>query len=871
MANRKVTIVLAVDDKASKVLKKFGGVLKKNIVAAAAAAGLSLAGLAAAIFKVTKEAELAARVDARLEASMQNVEGAASDAADQIRRFAFELRKKTAVDDDAIKSAAAMLGTFQLTERQIIDILPRLLDMAAATEKASGAQADLEQIAIALGKAFTGQVGLLARYGVVLDDATAESGDFNKILQDLDLNFKGTAEALGKDFPGSARRAILSFGDLAEAAGRLFTESEDVKQALQDIALLLGRGVKFIEDNREAIQRWVGRVIDAGRALAEFVGKNKGLIKGVGEQVVVFAAATTAAISLNKIYLKLIQTKLILNTVKFAEAIKLLTVDINTSIPALVEYGRQQGFLNAKFAGATPLIKSVTRSLGGFGKVLAITVLAAAAAVAVKLAFMTRELNKLQEAARQKEIESFSKELQGIRGSADDYIEAGGSLIKATERIRAALQSAGATVRGDFGEKFEAALAIETIQAKFGDDAQKIINAAKRMSEDGVLSFDRLNTAVRLFEERQDNLAPVTEKTIENTNAAIDTNEALALSLELLGAIVPAIPGPSKEDIEQTRKALEAQKDAIQEIQQLNFEASASKREILERELEDQLEHFEKMLEFEGINTEERLALKEFEAQRRKEIDAEVDEHSRQLALENLNFGQELALESVETLTEGLATFVEHAILNAENLKEVGEGVIKSLVGSVVGGLAKMASQFLVNAILHRIAKKQEGASALSANLAAVFSGAFASTAAIPIVGPTLAPAVAAASLAAATAGSTAAAAAGAGLGAGIVAQEGGFVPMLPGASPGRDSVLAALTPGELITPEPFVNEVLRAQRFQDGGVVGGEAGAPLAGGGILNATFIVPMRETAEMLMEEMTDVVVRHGGRLAASEVTA
>jgi len=358
----------------------------------------------------------------------------------------------------------------------------------------------------------------------------------------------------------------------------------------------------------------------------------------------------------------------------------------------------------------------------------------------------------------------------------------------------------------------------------------------------------------------------------EGAEMSADSFDSLLQTLDLLGMIVPAIPGPSKEDIEQTAKALDAQKSAIQEIEKLTFEASGMKRELLERELEDQLEQFEKQLEFEGTSVEERLALKEFEAQRRKEIDAEVDEHSRQLALENLNFGQELALESVETLTEGLATFVEHAILNAENLKEVGEGVIKSLVGSVVGGLAKMASQFLVNAILHKIAKKQEGASALSANLAAVFSGAFASTAAIPIVGPTLAPAVAAASLAAATAGSTAAAAAGAGLGAGIVAQEGGFVPMLPGANRERDSILAMLIPGELVVPTPFAQEFGRAQGFQDGGVVGGEAAAPPAGGAMQVALNFIGV-DPAQMveIADALSESVERFGARLVSSEVAA
>lgn len=355
----------------------------------------------------------------------------------------------------------------------------------------------------------------------------------------------------------------------------------------------------------------------------------------------------------------------------------------------------------------------------------------------------------------------------------------------------------------------------------------------------------------------------------EGAAAAAEANDKLIASIEAL-PVGFGVEMDTAAQVEAAQKSVEIQRDALKQIQDLNFEASESKRAILERDLERQIGLLESQLEFEGINVEERLALKEFEAERRKEIDLEVDEHNRAVAMENLNFGQELAVESVGTLTDGLATFIEAAILNAEDLEAVGEGVMRSLVGSVVGGLTRMASQFLINAILHRVAKKQEGASALSANLAAVFSGAFAATAAIPIIGPALAPGVAAAATAAATAGSVAAGAAGAGIGAGIVAQEGGFVPMLPGATAGRDSVLAALTPGELITPEPFANEVLRAQRFQDGGVVGGDLGAAPAGG-VVNVGILPADPSVMGPLMDAISEAVERFGFRMVASEVAA
>jgi hypothetical protein len=91
--------------------------------------------------------------------------------------------------------------------------------MAAATEKATGQQADLQSIAIALGKGFTGQAGSLARYGVVLSDQSKKTGDFNAILHDLDLNFKGTAAAMGQTLPGQIRILKTNFADVMKVIG----------------------------------------------------------------------------------------------------------------------------------------------------------------------------------------------------------------------------------------------------------------------------------------------------------------------------------------------------------------------------------------------------------------------------------------------------------------------------------------------------------------------------------------------------------------------------------------------------------------------------------------------------------------------------
>jgi hypothetical protein len=106
-----------------------------------------------------------------------------------------------------------------------------------------------------------------------------------------------------------------------------------------------------------------------------------------------------------------------------------------------------------------------------------------------------------------------------------------------------------------------------------------------------------------------------------------------------------------------------------------------------------------------------------------------------------------------------------------------------------------------------------------------------------------------------------------------IAAAAGGFVPMLPGASAGSDSVMAALTPGELVIPKPFADEfssVLgRSGRFQEGGVVE-PGGLPGAASGAVTA-FVLPADPSVlGPLLDAMSEAVERFGFRLVSSEVT-
>jgi len=189
------------------------------------------------------------------------------------------LQAVTGYSDEEIKAAQAMLSTFMLLAPQIEQITPRLLDMAAAVEKSTGTKVDLQTIAIALGKGFTGFTGVLARYGVVLSEEAKRTGDFNLILRDLDRNFKGAAEAMGKTFVGQSRILRAELDDFKQMIGEEFIPtllelvkaSRSVIQTLVDWGKRLGLLRLDIDDLILSLEEKLGieyETLDLGKKIA---------------------------------------------------------------------------------------------------------------------------------------------------------------------------------------------------------------------------------------------------------------------------------------------------------------------------------------------------------------------------------------------------------------------------------------------------------------------------------------------------------------------------------------------------------------------------------------------------------------------------
>lgn len=171
---------------------------------AVALAGLGKAAMAA------EEAEMA---NIRLMNSVANNANLTTESADAFRDLASALAKKTAADDDSIISGQAVLAQFGLTEQQILQVTPLVVDYARKMG------VDLDTASRAVGKAIDGTNTTLKRQGITFDETAFAADHFQGTIDALAGSVGGFAEAEGKTFSGQIAILKNQLGELAEGVG----------------------------------------------------------------------------------------------------------------------------------------------------------------------------------------------------------------------------------------------------------------------------------------------------------------------------------------------------------------------------------------------------------------------------------------------------------------------------------------------------------------------------------------------------------------------------------------------------------------------------------------------------------------------------
>lgn len=182
----------------------------KTVALAGAAAFGAIGAAAVAAVQSASEDQLSQK---KLADQLRRTTGATAEQIAAVEQYISKQMLLTGVTDDQLRPAMAALvratGDVSFSQQQ----LGLALDISTATGK------DLESVSLALGKAFTGNVGALTKLGIPLDESTKKSKNLTEIIKLLNDQFGGAATDAANTFSGRLQILRVSLGEAMEGIG----------------------------------------------------------------------------------------------------------------------------------------------------------------------------------------------------------------------------------------------------------------------------------------------------------------------------------------------------------------------------------------------------------------------------------------------------------------------------------------------------------------------------------------------------------------------------------------------------------------------------------------------------------------------------
>ena len=301
MAGKRLSIALTLNDKqfqsglrkATRSMTKFGKSMQRTGQTLSKSLTLPIAALGVASVKAFDEQSKAV---AQVEAGLRSTGESAGFTSDQLQKLAADLQTKTLFGDEVIlKDATAQLLTFtNITGEQFEKTQIAALNLATRLD------GDLKSASIQLGKALNDPVAnlsALSRAGIQFSAEQKETikslADTNRlaeaqniILQELETQFGGAAEAAAKAGLGPFEQLRNALSDVSEEFGKLILENiEPLKKSISELTGFL-RGLNT--EQKQTALRIAGITAVAGPLLI-VLGK---LVTSVASIVKVFMKLT---------------------------------------------------------------------------------------------------------------------------------------------------------------------------------------------------------------------------------------------------------------------------------------------------------------------------------------------------------------------------------------------------------------------------------------------------------------------------------------------------------------------------------------------------------------------------------------------------
>lgn len=199
------------------------------------------------LFKMAQAADESEQANLRLTNTLKNAPQLAGKTAKAFTDLATQIRKTTVVDDEAVISVEAFLGSIGRTQDEILTLTPLIVDLSRKTG------VDLDTAARAVSKSVDGTGRALRGMGVDVDATKIKTDGFDETVRALERSVGGFAEGEAKTFSGQIAQLKNEFGELSEgvgvgvveafraAIGPLTTVSETFQKLDPDTQSLIGK------------------------------------------------------------------------------------------------------------------------------------------------------------------------------------------------------------------------------------------------------------------------------------------------------------------------------------------------------------------------------------------------------------------------------------------------------------------------------------------------------------------------------------------------------------------------------------------------------------------------------------------------------
>lgn len=264
---------------AEGALGAIGGVLKTAIPVAAITAGV--VGVGKALLDAGKAAADEQVGIAQMATAVKNTGADWDTASAAIEEYLAMQTQRAALDDGEGREAISRLTSATGDYQKAMDLLPVAMDLAAAKG------IDLQTATELVGKVANGNVGVLKRYGITLD----EGADATEALAAMQQKFGGQAEAYGNTQAGAQQKLDIAMGNLKETiGGAVLPVMTQVMTLFADLATrampLIEQGIAVLVPVIQQAMAWIGEnVLPVVMRIVDWIVANWPLIQSTIETV----------------------------------------------------------------------------------------------------------------------------------------------------------------------------------------------------------------------------------------------------------------------------------------------------------------------------------------------------------------------------------------------------------------------------------------------------------------------------------------------------------------------------------------------------------------------------------------------------------